>query len=93
MSHNFRLSDIFSWKHKPIKSPKFAQILEQDLEKTLNQIKPIYGKETFHNRDGQLSGFQILIIDFKILTFSESLMLSVTRFHVLGPKYDILSLS
>ena len=42
-----------------------------------------------HNRHGKLSGFQNLNFAFKLTIFSESLIFSGTRFHILGPKDDI----
>ena len=44
-----------------------------------------------HKRHGQFSGFQDLIFDLKMLRFSESLMLLGKRFHVFGPRKDIVS--
>ena len=40
---------------------------------------------------GQFSGFQDLIFDFKMLRFSESLMLLGTSSHISGPIKDIVS--
>ena len=44
-----------------------------------------------HKRHGQLSGFQDLMFDLKMLRFSESLMLLVKRSHIFGPRKDIVS--
>ena len=44
-----------------------------------------------HKRRGQFSGFKDLIFDFKILRFSESLMLLGRSFHIFGPIKDIVS--
>ena len=44
-----------------------------------------------HKRHGQFSGFQDLIFDFKMLRFSEFLMLLGKSFYIFGPRKDILS--
>ena len=44
-----------------------------------------------HKRHGQISGFQDLIFDLKMLRFSESLMLLGKTFHIFGPIKDIFS--
>ena len=48
------------------------QNLERDVEKTLYQIKPIWGMKTLQNRHGQLPGFQNLIFVLKLLTAFET---------------------
>ena len=43
-----------------------------------------------HRRQGQFSGFQDLILDLKMLRFSESLILLVKSSHI-RPRRDIVS--
>ena len=67
--------------------------LKRDFDQTSNQIKPIWGKYTLHDLYGQVPKYNLCFrtdtIDRKKLI--ESLVFFDTRFHILGPKYDIVS--
>ena len=56
-----------------------------------NSINPMSAIYNLQKRHGQFSGFQDLIFDLKMLRFSESLMLLGKRFHIFGPRKDIVS--
>ena len=45
---------------------------------------------SLHKRHGQFSGFQDLLLDSKMLRFSESLLLGKSS-HIFGPKKNIAS--
>ena len=46
---------------------------------------------SLHKRHGQFSGFQDLLLDLKMLRFSESLMLFGKSSHIFGPKKNVAS--
>ena len=67
--------------------------LKRDFDQTSNQIKPIWGKYPLHDLYGQVPKYNLCFktdtIDRKKLI--ESLLFVDTRFHILGPKYEIVS--
>ena len=54
-------------------------------------MNPKLGMYTFQSLHGHLSGFHFLIFLQKIVSVAQSLMSEGTKFQILGPRYDNVS--
>lgn len=56
-----------------------------------SKTNPIYDKHNLHKRHGQLSGFQSLMVDLKMVVYSGFFIFCRTSSHIFWPKHPIFS--